>query len=182
MDVTFMPLSDKDVEELVKFLTTNSFPYHRITAPSEELVRQLIMDGRFEADDVRTYWVYGDNHRLGLAIVERLQSQCPTFDLRLVEEARGQGVGVPVLQALTGLVFDSQPQAHRFAGRTREDNVAMRKTFLRSGFLKEAHYRRTGCLTTAPGLRRLRTQCCAATGNRGFGRSSPGRTWSSSRT
>ena len=141
MDVTFMPLSDKDVEELVKFLTTNSFPYHRITAPSEELVRQLIVDGRFEADDVCTYWVYSDNHRLGLVIVERLQSQCPTFDLRLVEEARGQGAGVPVLRALTGLVFGSKSQAHRFAGRTREDNVAMRKTFLRSGFLKEAHYR-----------------------------------------
>ena len=136
-----MPLTDKDDEELVKFLTTNSFPYHRITAPSEELVRQLIVDGRFDADDVRTYWVYGDNQRLGLAIVERLGSQCPTFDLRLVEEARGQGSGVPVLQALTGLVFTDHPGACRFAGRTREDNTAMRKTFQRSGFLKEAHYR-----------------------------------------
>ncbi|WP_341394112.1 GNAT family N-acetyltransferase [Arthrobacter sp. G119Y2] len=141
MDVTFMLLSDKDVEELVKFLTTNSFPYHRITAPSEELVRQLVMDGRFDADGVRTYWVYGDNQRLGLVIVERLGSQCPTFDLRLVEEARGQGTGVPVLQALTSMVFTGQPEAHRFAGRTREDNIAMRKTFLRAGFLKEAHYR-----------------------------------------
>ena len=141
MDVTFMPLSDKDVEELVKFLTTNSFPYHRITAPSEELVRQLIVDGRFEADGVRTYWVFGDNQRLGLAILERLESHCPVFDLRLVEEARGQGSGVPVLQALTALVFNEAPKAHRFAGRTREDNIAMRKTFVRSGFLKEAHYR-----------------------------------------
>ena len=141
MDVTFMALSDKDVEELVKFLTSNSFPYHRITAPSEELVRQLIVDGRFDADGVRTFWVFGDNQRLGLAILERLQSHCPTFDLRLVEKARGQGAGVPVLRALTGLVFTEQPGAHRFAGRTREDNIAMRKTFLRSGFLKEAHYR-----------------------------------------
>ncbi|MCC9195502.1 GNAT family protein [Arthrobacter sp. zg-Y820] len=141
MDVTFMPLSDRDDEELVKFLTTNSFPYHRITAPSEELVRQLIVDGRFEADGVCTYWVYGDNRRLGLVIVERLESQCPTFDLRLLEEARGHGAGVPVLQALTGLVFADRPAANRFAGRTREDNTAMRKTFLRSGFLKEAHYR-----------------------------------------
>ena len=141
MDVTFMLLSDKDVEELVKFLTTNSFPYHRITAPSEELVRQLIVDGRFDADGVRTYWVYGDNQRLGLAIVERLGSQCPTFDLRLVEEARGQGDGVPVLQALTSMVFTDRPEAHRFAGRTREDNIAMRKTLLRTGFIKEGHLR-----------------------------------------
>ena len=95
MDVTFMPLSDRDAEELVKFLTTNSFPYHLITAPSEELVRQLILDGRFDADGVRTYWVFGDNQRLGLVILERLESKCPTFDLRLVEESRGQGSGVP---------------------------------------------------------------------------------------
>lgn len=136
-----MPLSDKDDDELVKFLTTNSFPYHRITAPSEELVHQLIVDGRFEADGVCTYWVFGDNRRLGLVILERLESECPTFDLRLVEEARGYGAGVPVLRALTGFVFTERAASHRFAGRTREDNVAMRKTFVRSGFLKEAHYR-----------------------------------------
>ena len=141
MDVTFMQLSDRDDEELVKFLTTNSFPFHRITAPSEELVRQLIVDGRFDADGVCTYWVFGDNQRLGLVLLERLDSECPIFDLRLVEEARGQGSGVPVLRALTGLVFTERPETHRFAGRTREDNIAMRKTFLRSGFLKEAHYR-----------------------------------------
>ena len=141
MDVTFMPLSDRDDEELVRFLTHNSFPYHRITAPSEELVRQLIVDGRFEADGVSTHWVYGDNQRLGVVILERMDSECPTFDLRLVEKARGHGNGVPVLRALTDLVFTTRPNAHRFAGRTGEDNVAMRKTFLRSGFLKEAHYR-----------------------------------------
>lgn len=136
-----MPLSDRDADELVKFLTSNNFPYHRITSPSEELVRSFIVEGRFEADGVRTFWVYGDNQRLGLVILERLESQCPTFDLRLVDEARGQGSGVPVLHALTDMVFQDHPDVRRFAGRTREDNIAMRKTFLRSGFLKEAHYR-----------------------------------------
>jgi RimJ/RimL family protein N-acetyltransferase len=33
------------------------------------------------------------------------------------------------------------PQATRFEGQTREDNIAMRRTFLRAGFVKEAHYR-----------------------------------------
>ncbi len=44
---------------------------------------------------------------------------------------------------------------NRSEGQTREDNTAMRKTFLRCGWLKEAHYRedwpggrrRTGCLS-----------------------------------
>lgn len=33
------------------------------------------------------------------------------------------------------------PQVLRFEGQTREDNIAMRKTFVRAGFVKEAHYR-----------------------------------------
>lgn len=141
MDVTFLPLSDKDEEELVRFLTTNSFPYHRITAPSEPLVRRLLIEGRFDGDGVRTYWVIGDNHRMGLVILEELGSNTPVLDLRLVERFRGKGNGVPVLQALTEKVFTDYPEIHRFAGRTREDNIAMRKTLLRSGFLKEAHFR-----------------------------------------
>lgn len=33
------------------------------------------------------------------------------------------------------------PKVNRFEGQTREDNIAMRKTFVRCGWLKEAHYR-----------------------------------------
>ena len=141
MDVTFAPLSDKDDEELVRFLTTNSFPFHLITEPSADLVRRLLLEGRFESDDVRTFWVFGGNQRLGLVILEDLGGECGLFDLRLVEERRGAGNGVPVLQALTGKVFTDYPRMRRLAGKTREDNIAMRKTLLRSGFVKEAHIR-----------------------------------------
>ncbi|MBD8043197.1 GNAT family N-acetyltransferase [Arthrobacter sp. Sa2BUA2] len=141
MDVTFAPLSDKDEEELVRFLTTNRFPYHLITEPSEDLVRRLLLEGRFESDGVRTFWVFGENQRLGLVILEDLESDCAVFDLRLVEEHRGEGKGVPVLQALTGKVFTDYPRLRRLTGKTREDNIAMRKTLLRSGFVKESHLR-----------------------------------------
>ena len=46
-----------------------------------------------------------------------------------------------MLRAATDLVFGTMPDVHRFEGQTREDNVAMRRTFLRCGWLKEAHYR-----------------------------------------
>ncbi|MBD7996729.1 GNAT family N-acetyltransferase [Arthrobacter sp. Sa2CUA1] len=141
MDVTFAPLSDKDEEELVRFLTTNRFPYHLITEPSEDLVRRLLLEGRFDSDGVRTFWVFGENQRLGLVILEDLESDCAVFDLRLVEQHRGEGKGVPVLQALTGRVFTDYPHLRRLAGKTREDNIAMRKTLLRSGFVKESHLR-----------------------------------------
>jgi RimJ/RimL family protein N-acetyltransferase len=141
MDVTFAALSERDDEELVRFLTTNSFPYHRITHPSEELVRTMLLEGRFESDGVRTLWVYGGNQRLGLVILEDLDGECALFDLRLLEEHRGSGNGALVLQALAGKVFTDYPQLRRLAGKTREDNIAMRKTLLRSGFVKEAHLR-----------------------------------------
>ncbi|KAD3515152.1 GNAT family N-acetyltransferase [Arthrobacter yangruifuii] len=141
MDVLFLPFSSKDEDELVRFLTTNSFPYHRIKAPSEGLVRRLLIEGRFDGDGVRTFWVFGDNQRMGLAILEDLDTNTPVLDLRLVEKFRGHGYGVPVLKSLTEKVFEDYPEAHRFAGRMREDNIAMRRTLIRSGFLKEAHHR-----------------------------------------
>jgi RimJ/RimL family protein N-acetyltransferase len=46
-----------------------------------------------------------------------------------------------VLRAATDLVFGTMPAVNRFEGQTREDNVPMRRAFVRCGWLKEAHYR-----------------------------------------
>ncbi|CEA07403.1 hypothetical protein BN1051_00716 [Arthrobacter saudimassiliensis] len=152
MDVTFVQLSDKDEGELVKFLTTNRFPFHRNAAPSEALVRQLLLEGRFESDAVRTFWLIGDNQRMGLVILEDLDGPRPAFDLRLVEEFRGHGYGVPIVKALAGHVFTTYPQTQRLAGRTRADNIAMRLTLLRAGFVKESHHRQAWELEDGPAL------------------------------
>lgn len=141
MDVTFALLTDKDDDELVKFLTTNAFPFHVHTAPTPEQVVAKLRQGYYHSEETRSYWVYGDNQRLGLVMLHDLQDENPVFDLRLSEKFRGEGYGVPVLESLTELVFTEYPQFRRFEGQTREDNIAMRKTFLRCGFLKEAHYR-----------------------------------------
>ncbi|GAA1345735.1 GNAT family N-acetyltransferase [Arthrobacter roseus] len=143
MDVTFSPLTDQDDDELIRFLTTNAFPFHVSSAPSEEQVRDRMAAGEFRSDETRTYWIYGDNQRLGLLKLEDLKDDNPVFDLRLAERFRGEGHGVPVLNALTGMVFKEFPHFRRFEGQTREDNIAMRKTLLRCGFVKEAHYRQS---------------------------------------
>jgi len=62
------------------------------------------------------------------------------------EEARARVLEVttgrePVLRALTDHVFEKYPTLRRFEGQTREDNIAMGKVFVRSGWVKEAHYR-----------------------------------------
>ncbi|MET4002283.1 RimJ/RimL family protein N-acetyltransferase [Arthrobacter sp. UYCu511] len=76
-----------------------------------------------------------------VALEDLKEGAAPLFDLRLDESQRGKGLGLAVLRALCKLVFTSMPETVRFEGQTREDNIAMRKTFIRAGFLKEAHYR-----------------------------------------
>ena len=76
-----------------------------------------------------------------MAVLEDLEDDTPMLHLRLAEKHRGSGLGTLVLRELTAKVFADFPGTLRFEGQTREDNIAMRKTFLRAGFLKEAHYR-----------------------------------------
>jgi RimJ/RimL family protein N-acetyltransferase len=64
-----------------------------------------------------------------------------TQELLPTSAARGHGLGVSILKARTTEVFQRWPNANRFEGQACEDNIAMRKMFLRSGFLQEAHYR-----------------------------------------
>lgn len=123
-------------------MTTNRFPFHVQAAPRATEVRTGIESGRWWNDDAQAYWVLKDGDRIGMASLEDLQDAgAPLFDVRLAETRRGRGHGVEVLRALCGMVFESMPHTLRFEGQTREDNIAMRKTFLKAGFLKEAHYR-----------------------------------------
>ncbi|MGB3186614.1 MAG: GNAT family protein, partial [Ornithinimicrobium sp.] len=54
---------------------------------------------------------------------------------------RGRGLGARILRSATDTVFSTMPEVNRFEGQTREHNTAMRRTFRRCGWLKEAHYR-----------------------------------------
>ncbi|GAA5229576.1 GNAT family N-acetyltransferase [Arthrobacter cryoconiti] len=142
MSITFVSMTPADTEDLIDFLTSNRFPFHVQAAPQANDVRMKIEGGRFWNADTQGYWVLQDGHRIGMAALEDLQEDdSPLFDLRLDEAQRGKGLGVQVLRALCDMVFDTMPDTLRFEGQTREDNIAMRKTFLRAGFLKEAHYR-----------------------------------------
>ena len=55
--------------------------------------------------------------------------------------SRGYGYGPKALRLVAEYVFDLPEQKIRLEGHTRQDNVAMRKTFERAGFVKEAHLR-----------------------------------------
>ena len=143
MPITFTPMakSEQDTRDLVEFLTSNRFPFHLRPRHSAESAQEAVDSGRFWSEESLGYWINDGGARIGLVVLEDLEDDTPMFDLRLSEEFRGQGLGSKVLTALCTKVFEQFPEPVRFEGQTREDNIAMRKTFLRAGFLKEAHYR-----------------------------------------
>ncbi|MGW9403645.1 GNAT family N-acetyltransferase [Arthrobacter sp. NPDC055585] len=143
MTISFLPMVESSSEStaLVQFLTSNRFPFHVLPVHSKESARKLVEDGRFWSSESVGFWIEDDGQRIGLVVLDDLEEDTPMFDLRLGEEYRGRGLGVEVLKELCAMVFERFPEAVRFEGQTREDNIAMRRTFLRAGFLKEAHYR-----------------------------------------
>lgn len=145
-EITFAALDPAtDTEALVEFLSSNTFPFHVRPRPSVDEARRTVADGRYWSATSIGFWVLADRRRVGVVALDDLDDVAdggaPVFDLRLAEAARGRGLGVPVLRALTGLVFTRFPDLARFEGQTRDDNIAMRRTFRRAGFVKEAHYR-----------------------------------------
>lgn len=141
MSLTRLDAAGADHDALVAFLTRNTFPFHVRPQLSGQDVEASIAEGAFRDDDNDSYWLDHTEHgRIGFFRFEDLSEPTPLFDLRLDERFRGRGLSAPVLRAATERVFTTS-EAARFEGQTREDNIAMRRTFLRCGWVKEAHYR-----------------------------------------
>ena len=66
------------------------------------------------------------------------------YGLRII--SRGFGYGPKALRLITEFVFGLPEEKIRLEGHTRQDNFAMRKTFERAGFVKEAHFGTLGSL------------------------------------
>ena len=131
-----------DRDELVAFMTGTTFPFHVVPRPTRRQVEAWIGEGAYRDEDNDSFWVeHAELGRIGFLRLEDLSDDAPLFDLRLAEEFRGRGLAVDVLRTVTDHVFTTMPKVNRLEGQTREDNLAMRRTFVRSGWLKEAHYR-----------------------------------------
>src|SRR5690625_3287122 len=110
--------------------------------PSAADVEAAISKGAYRNEDNDSFWIdHSEFGRIGFFRLEDLSDDAPLFDLRLDGPSQGRGLGVDTLNAATNHVFSTMSSVNRFEGQTREDNTAMRKTFVRCGWLKEAHYR-----------------------------------------
>lgn len=132
-----------EADDLVQFMTSSTFPFHGTSAPTPADVRQAVAEGRYRSAELDAFWVV-DRYaaRVGFLRLEDVQDATPMLDLRIAQQHRGRGLGSAALRAATRQVFETLPEAIRFEGTTRVDNLAMRRTFLACGWAKEAHYRR----------------------------------------
>ncbi|TQR21498.1 GNAT family N-acetyltransferase [Psychrobacillus vulpis] len=140
-----MKLTEWTMEEqelLIHFMTTNTWPYHGNSHPARELIEKTIEEGGYQSDEVKTFWVENEeNSKVGIVKIYDLQDEIPLFDLRIADEARGRGYGPKALKMVAAYVFELPEVKIRLEGHTRQDNFAMRKTFERAGFVKEAQLR-----------------------------------------
>ena len=133
----------EEQEQLIHFMTTNTWPFHGNSNPAREIIEKMIGEGGYESDEVKTFWVENDKQeKVGIVKVFDLQDEIPLFDLRIAESHRGHGYGPAALKKVAEYVFSLPGRKIRVEGHTRQDNFAMRKTFERAGFVKEGHLRK----------------------------------------
>ncbi|MFW0112249.1 GNAT family N-acetyltransferase [Rothia sp. CCM 9417] len=142
------PIAER--EDLIDFITGNHWPFHVTPQMSREQIEKAIESGAYRSDERDSYWVdHADLGRIGLIRFEDLEDDTPVFDLRLASRYRGRGLGVQVLKVATAWVFEHMPATRRFEGQTRDDNLPMRRTFVKAGWVKEAYYRQGWPVTGA---------------------------------
>ncbi|MFC4812730.1 GNAT family N-acetyltransferase [Paenibacillus sp. GCM10023250] len=144
MNVSFTPVK-QEVEELIQFLTSDSWPYHGVEHPAESDVRNAYENGAYHHANTRTFWIIseGEEQKIGLIRFFDVSDSIVTFDLRIHRAHRGKGVGLQALRWMISYVFAEFPEAFRIEGHTRVDNVAMRALFAKSLFVLEAYHRKS---------------------------------------
>ena len=140
--IEYRRFSPADAELLAEFLSTEDWPYHGSGAPGTAEVREQAAAGHYDNDQTRAFWIVtGTDAVAGLVRLLDLGDDTPLFDLRIRAAYRGAGLGTRALRWLTGYLFTEFPGIRRIEGTTRQDNQAMRRTFGKCGYVKEAHYR-----------------------------------------
>lgn len=143
----------RDRDALTAFLTGNVFPFHVRERLDATQVTADIDAGRWGDDRTEAFWIDDDERgRLGLVRLEDLDDPTAMIDLRLAERWRGHGVGAEVLPLAVEHAFRMHAGLVRVEGHTREDNMAMRRTFEKSGWVREGWFRDGWPVVGAPPL------------------------------
>lgn len=142
MQVTFQQLMPEETDALIDLIASDTWEYFVYANPTHEIVRQWIAKGWYSGEDNQIWWIVGaGGERTGIVRIHDLLDGTPQLDFRIRAAYRGQGIGTQALRWATEHIFTTLPEVLRIEGQTRQDNLAMRKTFRRCGYVKETHYR-----------------------------------------
>ena len=90
----------EEQEQLIHFMTTNTWPFHGHSHPGRDIIEKAIEEGGYESDEVKTFWVENENgQKVGIVKIYDLQDEIPLFDLRIADQSRGNGYGPQALQS-----------------------------------------------------------------------------------
>ncbi|MCA1029665.1 GNAT family N-acetyltransferase [Bacillus timonensis] len=138
-DLTFTKLTDQR-EELVSFLTRNRWDFHGAPSLTKQEVKENFNNGNYH-NGKETFWVEQDGEKIGLLTINDIEDSIPLIDIRLAQAVRGKGLGKSCVNWLINYVFTLPDKKIRLEAYTRSDNLAMRKTLIQSGFVKEGYLR-----------------------------------------
>lgn len=131
---------EKELNELVALMTNNNWDFHPDQKPSNEQIIKAYQEGWYEKDR-ETFWIEKNNIKVGLIIIHDITDTIPSFDIRLDRIARGKGIGEKAVNWITDYIFKLPDKKIRIEAYTRSDNIAMRKTFSKCGYVKEGYLR-----------------------------------------
>jgi RimJ/RimL family protein N-acetyltransferase/catechol 2,3-dioxygenase-like lactoylglutathione lyase family enzyme len=139
--IRFQLLDQQDVDFLAGWLASDRWPFHGTPAPDLVRARELIVEKGF-LDDCLAFWLIQADEHVGLVRLTEISDPTPMLDIRIRTAHRGRGLGTAGLRWITAHLFSTRSDKIRIEGQTRRDNLAMRRTFRKCGYVKEAHYRR----------------------------------------
>lgn len=139
--LSFIEFRKNQIDELVDFLTSESWPFHGQVNPTEDSVRSSFQKGFYTEDGNQTFWIIDDAVKIGVIRLFDLEDPTCLIDIRFKKSSRGKRLGVAAVNWISQHVFTHFTHIIRVEGHTRNDNFAMRKTFHNSGYVKEAYHR-----------------------------------------
>ncbi|MGE0172539.1 MAG: GNAT family N-acetyltransferase [Oligoflexales bacterium] len=135
-------ITEKEGSALAEWLSSGTWPFFTHATTTREQVMDRIKCGEMFNDSRENFWIDLEaTPRVGLLEITDLDSHAPMFSLRFKTQYRRKGIGKKVVPMLVDYVFKTYSDKNRIEAQTREDNVAMRKVFGASLFVKEAYYR-----------------------------------------
>jgi len=136
-------VSARDDDALVTVLTRERWPLRAKTTFTRAEVLESIANGEYGKGNDLSFFIESDDRDVGLVRLEDVAAEGvdPALDIRILERWRGRGMGLAAVRFITDEFFKRHPDRWRIEGQTRRDNLAMRRTFARAGWVKEAVYR-----------------------------------------